>query len=171
MKRRKELDSDLRGKSIFYRIGFLVVNSPSFQWFIIVSSIIMAAAYNYMASFTKDNSILFIAMNTGIFCSSAIAMFFLTIVRRRVSNHRISQAPATRLVSILKVILPRRAFERIFSQIIADYREEFFEALAAGHRRRARWLGVCLWFVLSWTAVFWIFTSFVKRAATLWKMI
>ncbi len=82
----------------------------------------------------------------------------------------IRQAPAARVVGWLRFLFSKHAFEAIFSQTILDGREEYFEALATGQKRLARWRLVQLYLALAAAAVSWTAVSTASKMVQLWRL-
>ena len=55
---------------------------------------------------------------------------------------RVVLVPGTRARWILGVVMTRRAFRRYVYPAITEMQAEYLEALAAGHRRHARWIAI-----------------------------
>lgn len=82
----------------------------------------------------------------------------------------IHSPPASGIVRLLQCVFPTKAFDRIFSQIVIDFRDEHAEMLALKRPYRARWLSVCLVGTLVLTTALWISTTMVKRAVSIWRI-
>jgi hypothetical protein len=54
----------------------------------------------------------------------------------------IQKPPGFSLERFLRFLVSKKSYERVYGQIIADMREEYFEALHAGEKRKARWIVV-----------------------------
>ncbi|NOX72352.1 MAG: hypothetical protein GXP03_01565 [Alphaproteobacteria bacterium] len=86
-------------------------------------------------------------------------------------NHNLGlvAVPGARIARVLKFLLPKKAYEEIFAQAIADMREEYFEALAANNPRRAKWIrfrdGVNLFLVIG----LYLTATFVDRGMNIYK--
>ncbi|PBB36750.1 hypothetical protein [Mesorhizobium sp. WSM3868] len=106
----------------------------------------------------------------GYFTKSELKNLSKTMAKLASERPTIKKAPASRLLLALKFIFPGRAYERIFKQIVADFREEYFEALSAGENARARWLTICFYLNLMWTTVFWVGTAIAKKLYDLYKL-
>ncbi|WP_256754205.1 hypothetical protein [Mesorhizobium sp. Mes31] len=95
------------------------------------------------------------------------------ILRRRVSKSRsgliIRRAPGGWLVTMLQLLFTKRAFDHIFSQVVNDGREEYWEALSSGHKWLANWRQVQLYLSLGIAIVSWIGVSALKNAIKMWK--
>ncbi|PBC22144.1 MULTISPECIES: hypothetical protein [unclassified Mesorhizobium] len=81
----------------------------------------------------------------------------------------IAHAPGGRLIAVLRFLFTKRAFDNIFSQVVMDGREEYWEALTRGDRWLARWRRVQLYLSLAIAAGTWIGVSTLKRAIKMWK--
>ncbi|MCV0350227.1 MAG: hypothetical protein K5863_09130 [Nitratireductor sp.] len=78
--------------------------------------------------------------------------------------------PASRLVSVMRFVFSKQAFDSIFSQLVLDYREEYYEALANEENWKARWRGVQLYLVLIATIFSYLGVSVLKYAVKIFKM-
>ncbi|MCF6112017.1 hypothetical protein [Mesorhizobium muleiense] len=89
------------------------------------------------------------------------------------TRHRkrlIVAAPASAILAVIRFLVPKRAFDRIFAQAIEDFREEYYHEVANGREWRARWLHVCLYLTLISTLFLWFGTSTAKKMFDLWKI-
>ena len=82
----------------------------------------------------------------------------------------ISRAPAEWIVSILRLVFSRRAFDSIFSQVVIDGREEYFDALEKGQSRLAQWRLVQIYLILVFTAFTWTGVSVFQKVSRLWRL-
>lgn len=71
------------------------------------------------------------------------------------SPKKLLRPPANRMVELLRWVMPRRSFERIFAQLIADFREEYFDDLAMGRNRKAQWRHVMFYGEIIVTVAAW----------------
>ncbi|RWQ16074.1 hypothetical protein [Mesorhizobium sp.] len=94
---------------------------------------------------------------------------FLVGTRRR--QRLIVAAPASAILAVIRFLVPKKAFDRIFVQAIEDFREEYYHEVANGREWRAEWLHVCLYLTLISTLFLWLGTSTAKRVFDLWKII
>lgn len=51
---------------------------------------------------------------------------------------KIERPPGHRLINVLQVVLPKSTFERVYGQMVADSREEYYEALQQGDCEEAK---------------------------------
>jgi hypothetical protein len=65
----------------------------------------------------------------------------------------IQAAPGYRLDHFLKGVFSKKSYERVFSQVIIDTREEYIEAIAAGAERHARWIKFRCYLLVIWVAL------------------
>lgn len=91
------------------------------------------------------------------------------INRQLIRNNGVARPPAHNLVSIFRFLFPKKAFDNIFSQVIADGREEIFEALAGGKALRSQWLHFVLYMTLVYTAASWSIARFGRVFVVIWK--
>jgi hypothetical protein len=87
----------------------------------------------------------------------------------RFRSRTVVSAPASKILNLIRFLVPKKAYERIFAQTVADFREEYFLDLAQGRVRRARWLHLCLYLTLIATTFLWLGTSTAKKVVALWK--
>ena len=80
------------------------------------------------------------------------------------------RAPGSRVNLILQFLLPRKTYERIFAQIVADMREEYFQALNENDAPLAKWRLCQIYITVVVTLFTWFATSVWKRAVDLYKM-
>lgn len=86
---------------------------------------------------------------------------------RRLST--ITRPPGSVLDALLRVLLTRRSYERMFSQMIEDAREEYFEALAAGNAPLARWRHIQMIHSVCSGLMFYWFASSGRRLVEIWR--
>lgn len=89
----------------------------------------------------------------------------------RGSHDRLQRPPGTYVRSVLAFLLPKSAFDSIFSQQILDMREEYFEALDDGRSNKARWIVVRDHFRIVITLTAYLAASLGKTVAAVWKLI
>ena len=82
----------------------------------------------------------------------------------------IHRPPGSSLQGILRFLYSKRSFDNIFSQIINDMREEYYEALSKNHVWHARWIRIRGLTATLTTMLFHAFTSCGKVVAKIWKM-
>jgi hypothetical protein len=70
-----------------------------------------------------------------------------------IQQHILVTPPGWRARDILRVIYSKRTAEGVFDQVIADIREEWQEAMIAGHTRRACWIRIRGYGILALTIV------------------
>ncbi|WP_425417484.1 hypothetical protein [Oricola indica] len=68
---------------------------------------------------------------------------------------RVTRPPAARLVGLFRLVFTRKAFEHVFSQVILDGREEYYEALSDGKIGLARFRAIRLYGILLFAVVVW----------------
>lgn len=66
---------------------------------------------------------------------------------------KITNPPGARISGWLDVLVGRKNFERIFQEMIADMRDEYFQALSAGRRRLAWWIRVRFYLSVGWALI------------------
>lgn len=81
----------------------------------------------------------------------------------------IARAPGGLLVTLLQFLFTKRAFDHIFSQVVNDGREEYWEALSKGDKWLARWRRVQLYLSLGIAIASWISVSAIKNFIKMWK--
>jgi uncharacterized membrane protein len=77
--------------------------------------------------------------------SSISVIRVLTAVKEmhtRSHRNQISKALGSKLLSIVEFLYSPKTVEETFRQIVADWREEYFEALKQGRSRKARWISI-----------------------------
>jgi len=75
------------------------------------------------------------------------------------AQQRIQRPPAYFLDNWLRILVSKKSYERIYSQIIIDTREEYFEALAARRETKARWILVRCYLSAAWAWLLMVPTS------------
>lgn len=105
-----------------------------------------------------------------VFALAAPALLGNEILIRMIGGRPIVSAPASKALALIKFLVPKKAFDRIFAQAIEDFREEYYLELAEGRVWRARWLHACLYLTLLSTTALWLGTSAAKKAVDLWKI-
>jgi hypothetical protein len=83
---------------------------------------------------------------------------------------RVSEAPGAIAQRLLRFIVPKVAFDQIFSQAISDMREEYFEALQENELLKAKWIIFRDHLGLALTFASYLGTSVGKRVVELWKI-
>lgn len=58
---------------------------------------------------------------------------------------KIAMPPGRHMVFIAQILFSPKTYDRVFAELINDIRLEHFEALRAGHTKRARWIAVRGW--------------------------
>ena len=81
----------------------------------------------------------------------------------------IFRPPGTISILLFRTIYPKKKFEQVFQQQIADMREEYYAALMLGRAKHARWIWIrgvaCLWL----TVLADVPVSISKLVVHLWK--
>ncbi|WP_254022309.1 hypothetical protein [Mesorhizobium escarrei] len=114
-----------------------------------------------------------IRLALGILFAPALLMNDAVIFALRIASMKkraIVSAPASKVLALIKFLVPKKAFDRIFAQAVEDFREEYYLELAEGRVWRARWLHVGLYLTLLSTTALWLGTSAAKKAVNLWKI-
>lgn len=90
---------------------------------------------------------------------------------QRPKKKRVLRAPASSSHTLLTFLFPKKTFNTIFAQIIADMREEHFDALAEGKHWKARWIvwrdTANLWL----TVLVYLVSVLGKKVQGIWKLI
>lgn len=81
----------------------------------------------------------------------------------------VATPPAAKALEFFQFVMPRKAFERVFAQAFADFRQEYFDDLAAGRNVRARCQHAWFYVTLASTTILWFVTSIGKKAYELWR--
>jgi hypothetical protein len=76
---------------------------------------------------------------------------------------KVIRLPGGRLGDVLRVVLTRRAFDKLVLPVIADAQHEYLEAAKVGNQRLARWIGMRLYIIIWPGWVFGMFASLVRR--------
>ncbi|WP_192178047.1 hypothetical protein [Mesorhizobium amorphae] len=97
-----------------------------------------------------------------------ILSFCIRLGRR--TRRTIVSAPASGVLAVIRFLVPKKAYERIFAQAVEDFREEYYLELSERRVWRARWLHVCLYVTLLATAALWLGTSAAKKVFDLSKI-
>ncbi|RUW80447.1 hypothetical protein EOA28_04755 [Mesorhizobium sp. M2A.F.Ca.ET.067.02.1.1] len=95
---------------------------------------------------------------------------FSAVIRVPFGRSALVRAPASRVLAVLRFVLPRKVFDRIFAQLVQDFRDEYIAELSAGRLWRARWMHVCFYLTLLLTILVWGGASVAKMAVKLWQM-
>ena len=72
---------------------------------------------------------------------------------------------------LLKKVLPTKVFERIVGQIIADMREECFDALRDGNFPRYRAASTHGHIAIGLALAFWLWGAVGRRLFEIWKVV
>lgn len=89
--------------------------------------------------------------------------------RRFLGQKRIKAPPGHNLSEWLRFMLPKKTFDRVFSQIIMDYRDEYYEALAHGRKWLAQLRHGQMLIAIVLALILSAGTSVTKRVFDLWK--
>lgn len=82
---------------------------------------------------------------------------------------KVVQPPGTMLVSTLSFFYSKKKYKSLIEQAIADMREEYFEALAAGQHKKAGWIRLRGTYSV-WAAVFMdVPVSLTRLVTKIWK--
>ncbi len=73
-------------------------------------------------------------------------------------------------LAVLRVVFGRRATERIFAQVVADMRDEWLEAEAAGRPLLSRWIAVRGHVALLAAVVAFVGVWVTKLVSTIWRL-
>jgi len=92
---------------------------------------------------------------------------FINILELRLRG--IASAPGATAVTVLQFLLPRSAFDDVFSQVIADMREEYFAALAEKNTAKANWILVRDNANLFLVVVQYLIAAFIDRGMKLYR--
>ena len=153
--------------SILVRVRLL-----TFTWLIMWAGILTANSFvDRPIQFESDvGSLLFFVLIS--FLTWALSDLLCAGIARLLIplRHRLAgAAPGGKLASILSTLYSKKKYEAIFRQAIADMREEYFEALAAGKTRKAKWI----WFRGVWSIwaaiVMDIPLTATRMAVKIWK--
>lgn len=87
------------------------------------------------------------------------------------SRRAVVTPPGSLSVRALRFLFSKKAFEAVFAQVIADMREEFFEALDLGHRKKARWIVVRDHIGLALTVGLYLAATIGKKVRGIWTLI
>ena len=74
----------------------------------------------------------------------------------------IATAPGSLVLKIAEFLCSKKVYERVFLQVVATMREEYFEALDAGRKEKARWIKVRGYLWLIWTIALQLFEFVVS---------
>ncbi len=80
--------------------------------------------------------------------------------QQQILAHR---APGHRAIGILQAVLPKSVFDRIYGQMVADAREEYYEAVAQGNMDEAKKIAR----YLNWSLISSVFAFFAGLPAHL----
>lgn len=106
------------------------------------------------------------AVTLGVF-----AGVFASRASGRKKRSRVVVPPGYAVLHLLKFIFSKRAFDTVFSQVIIDMREEYFEALEAGKIGKARWIVLRDHLGILLTVVTYLAARVGKKVLGIWKMI
>lgn len=107
------------------------------------------AAYSYGAT-TAGATAAAGAGAAGTIAAAAIGGFLRNAKQK--GPGEIFSTPGATAVRVLQFLVPKKAYDEVFAQTIADTREEYFAALDEGDKAKAGWIrvrdGTNLWVVL-----------------------
>jgi len=103
----------------------------------------------------------------AIISVATMVIIDVTIRGRRV----LGGSPASSLVACLRFLFSKRAFDRIFSQVINDGREEYFDALSERRHMLARYRLGQLYVSVVVAACAWIGVSTLKKVVQMWRIV
>ena len=104
-------------------------------------------------------------------CERLLYLDRIDAVRIKPDKIRVRKAPGSELFRMISFAAGTRATESIFKQSIADMREEYFEALAAGRQWHARWINIRGHLDMALTFVAYVSTSLAKRVTSIWRIL
>ncbi|WP_157179763.1 hypothetical protein [Rhizobium leguminosarum] len=90
-------------------------------------------------------AVLMIVLGHSLWTINDVNRFF----KRASNNLTFKEAPGSLASKALKFLLPRKTYERLVLQIIADHREEYFEALWNGEKHHASYIVVRMHAILT----------------------
>ena len=103
----------------------------------------------------------------GVTISAALVRNGATLTDSKDQGPRIARAPAGRLISVLRFVLTRAAYERIFAPYIAQEQHEHYEALLRKEFRRAGFIVARMYLGTIFIAARTFVAPFVALLATL----
>ena len=130
-----------------FRNAFQTVIAISAVWFPLLAILFLIENANQLTPYIeKPFAQLAYELAISTIALAQIIFIMVRIYRGRhvflVKNRLTSAAPGGKLASYLSTLYCKKKYETVFQQTIADMREEYFEALAAGYRTKAAWIRV-----------------------------
>lgn len=101
--------------------------------------------------------------------------FWTFRIRRRLIrninyNHQPLKPPGSRLLAITNFLYSKKQQERVFIPIIADMRDEYFEAYDQKRFMKARWIWIRYCFVFIQSMGLNVIVSLVKKIKDVWTL-
>ncbi|MEO9818956.1 MAG: hypothetical protein ABJ370_14655 [Paracoccaceae bacterium] len=80
-------------------------------------------------------------------------------------------APGAMAVLILQFLVPKKAYEEVFVQVVADTRDVYFTALAEGNNVKAKWIRIRDSVILAFVFVEYLIASCLDRGMKIYKIL
>ncbi|WP_185962357.1 hypothetical protein [Palleronia caenipelagi] len=109
------------------------------------------------AGFAASVAIIYFSIKRGIYVSGD---------KNRIKIH---SAPGAMAVKLLQFLLPRKAYDEIFAQVIADTRLAYYEALAKGNTAKARYIRIRDSIILAIVFVEFLLAACLDRGVKIYK--
>ena len=85
-----------------------------------------------------------VASAGAVFAGAGAVLAGASLLRksRQKGSGKLFPAPGTAAVRVLQFLVPKKAYDEVFAQVIADTREEYFAALDEGDKAKAVFIRV-----------------------------
>ena len=112
------------------------------SWRIIITIVLFLATASWNEKL--DEAILVVALlGTAYFISLFIYTFIRGVQVVTIEpDSKLTKPPGTKLMKMARFCYSAKTIEEVFEPTYADFYEEYFAALAAGHKWKARWIRV-----------------------------
>ncbi|TWB55417.1 hypothetical protein FBZ98_103814 [Rhizobium sp. ERR 922] len=124
---------------------------------------------------TPTSTFVYVTMASGALVTTAlfsISAYLLKLLRQLTRASVIADAPCGKLLAFFRFLLPRKTFENLVVQIVADGREEYFEALSEGRRRHAQYINIRTHAIVLFSLALSAVTSLVAKIVfAAWKAV
>lgn len=86
-------------------------------------------------------------------------------------NTKFNRFPCSGLDAVLKFLFSKRAYERVFSQVIGDFQLEYMELISQRREWKARWFVFCTYASVLLTVANYLCVRVVKQIKAIWTVI
>lgn len=96
---------------------------------------------------------------------------FLEARQAKPRRLKLARPPGTILFAIVKFWFSKKAVEKVFQDVVAEMREEYFEAITAGEKWKSRWIVVRGNAALMLSAIAYVAVTVGKKIKGIWTTV